>query len=426
MSESLQPTPVESSRLLEGVRICLVFEHRLTHYTRLRSEIAALQSVGATVELLTAYDAPNDPPDGIRVTKARIAGPGVTANLVPASAASWRCVRIADNLLRKPVRFLVNRLAVRSIRDARRRALELSADRVDLFWVIDFPSLPAVVGVAVGRGVPILYETVDLVPEYLHHGERHRLRSLAAERELLPLVAGFITACDSYADYYMERYGDILPRRPVVRDNMPENIVSAHAPTRRPLKTIFLGSLMFDRPVMELLEAVSKTDAQIALTVQGRNLLGEAPARRLAQLGLEERVRIVDPCPPEAIVETAAAYDLGIVALRGADENERRTSTSKLFTYMSAGLAILGSNLPGIARVVNEHRNGILVDGMEPTVWAKALEQVTMLAPTEIDRMKQASVVAARHYSWEVQKPAFLAEFARALQGSEIAGRRRL
>lgn len=388
---------------LAGKSICLVFEHSLSHYTRILQEIAALQEVGVTVQLLTGHRALEGVPANVKLTitpSARTGAP--TRNLV---------IRVARKILNQ----LKNLGHVR----ARRIALRRIASEVDLFWVIDYPSLPAVMKAAESTSAKVLYETVDLVPEYTYRGAWYRKRSLAGERRLISRVDGFVTACDSYADYYMEHYGTELSRRPVVRDNMPEHIVSAIQPTEAQVDILFLGSLMFDRPVIEILESIALSTAAVTLTFQGKNHLGEAVETRIAELGLKDRVRVLDPCPPEAIVETASAYDIGVVALRGSDENERRASTSKLFTYMAAGLAVLGSDLPGIARVVSEHQNGVLVDGMSPKGWATAIDTIASMSPQAIDAMKQRSIDAARTYSWEKQRPSFLAEFERALDESK-------
>jgi glycosyltransferase involved in cell wall biosynthesis len=164
-----------------------------------------------------------------------------------------------------------------------------------------------------------------------------------------------------------------------------------------------------------LIEAMALVTSDVTLTLQGKNHIGEQPMERMEQLGVRDRVILLDPCPPEDIVEVAAQYDVGIVALRGADENERRAATSKLFTYIFAGLAVLGSDLPGIARVVNEHHNGVLVEGMEPAAWAAAIDRMAAMPIAELDAMKQRSLGASAQYSWERQKPLFIAEFQRAL-----------
>ena len=295
-------------------------------------------------------------------------------------------------------------------------ALHRIAPDVDLFWVIDYPSLPTVIDVVTTSGAKVVYETVDLVPEYLYQGECWSKQALDGERRLIGRVDGFITACDGYADYYVERYGDeALRRRPLVTNNMPAAVASQFKPTARPLRLLFLGSLMADRPVLELIEAMALSSADVTLAFQGKNLLGSGPADRIAELGLEGCVTVLDPCPPDAIVEVASTYDVGIGALRGLDENERRASISKLFTYMSAGLAILGSDLPGIARIVGEHHNGVLVQGAAPEDWAAAVDAIARLTDSAIDAMRQESLNAANEYRWERQRPDFIMEFVHAL-----------
>jgi glycosyltransferase involved in cell wall biosynthesis len=400
------------------VRICLVFEHSLSHYSRLLTEIRGLQEAGAEVSLLTSYSIHEEPPPGVTVHRAPLVSTTGTER-IPASELRWRPARIADNTLRKPLRYLLNTLFTRKIREGRRAALRSLSETTNVFWVIDFPGLASTLEVARPRQVPVVYETVDLVPEYPYRGERYRRRALAAERSLISQVAGFITACESYADYYMGRYGRVIKRPPVVRDNMPEHVAPTARSAGTPLRLLFLGSLMFDRPISEILHAMSLVSAPVTLSIQGKNLLGEAPARLLAELGIDDRVRLLDPCPPESIVETASEYDVGIVALRGENENERRASTSKLFTYMAAGLAVLASDLPGIASVVEKHENGVLVVGMDPKTWAQAISELATTSTREIDAMKERSLAAAGDYSWNLQRAAFIGEFTRALDTTD-------
>ena len=400
---------------LAGVRICLVFEYSLLPSTRYRQEIQALQQAGASVQLLTSHSEPEELPSGLvkRTIVPRIS-PSRMQETIPDSKLGIGPLRALDDLARRVIRAVAYRLEDHG--KARADALERIAREVDLFWVSDYLSLPAVMKATRGTPVRVLYETIDLVPEYTYHGERESRRMLRDERRLIGDVDGFVTACDSYADYYMDQYGDReLKRRPVVRSDMPAHIVDEIRATSRPLRVLFLGALMFDRPVAELIEAVRLAKADVTLTFQGPSHLGDEPARWIENSGLTDKVRIVPPCAHDEVVETASHYDVGIVALRGENENERRASTTKLFTYMSAGLAILGSNLPGIARVVTEHHNGLLVDGMQPAAWASAIDELAALSDEEIDSLKQRSLDAARGYAWEIQRPAFIAEFVRAL-----------
>ncbi len=396
-------------KALDGVRVCLVFEYRLSHYTRLLDEIKILQGAGASVTLLTSWALPDSMPPGVtRVVTGRPyleSHPETSrSNSLGLSTAS-RTVRRLQNVCVRLQNWM-----------ARARALRAIARDIDMFWVVDYPSLPAVLRAASRSDVSVVYETVDLVPEYKYRGEMYHRFALARERRLVTRVQGFITACDEYADYYIERYAAHgLIRRPFVRDNMPKTVASAIKPTSSHLQALFLGSLMFDRPVLELIRAIANTGENIDLTFQGENYLQGEPSNLITDLGLGDRVRILNPCLPEEIVSTAHEYDIGIVALRGQDENERRASTSKLFTYMASGLAIVGSNLPGIARVIREAHNGIMVQEASSESWTSGFDAIAAMTSGEIDDMKRASLRYAAGRTIEEQTPGFVAEFVRAL-----------
>jgi glycosyltransferase involved in cell wall biosynthesis len=393
----------------------------VANYTRLWEEVAILQEAGASVLLYTFAPQPVVPP-GLDVLQVEhflkpIPGP---------SRLSRAPLRLVDNA----VRFLARRLVdlVRPDRDsAAPRALRKLAREGYLLWAIDFTTLPDAMKAAEGTNARVLYETFDLVPEYGVLTEAERNEFLETERQLIGRVDGFITVCDPYADYYMERYGGReLERRPVVRNDMPKTIVSRAKASGRPLRLLFLGNIAPDRPIAELIEAVALTDGDVALTFQGTNLLGDEPQRLIERFGVGDRVRVVPPCAPDEVVETAAEYDVGIVALRGTDENERRAETTKLYTSMSAGLVILASNLPGIARAVNRYQNGTLVDGASARAWADGMKRLATRSSEELDAMKRRSLTAANDHSIERQKPAFVAEFVRAMaQDKSARGGRR-
>lgn len=398
-------------RPLLGKRICLVFEYDLSHYTRLLTEIEALQDAGATVCVLTSHPNPSDVPSGLERTWAPMGDNGA----IKASTHRWRPARVFSNVTRNALQAMFGRLYARPDKGERSRALHDLSQEVDIFWVVNFPSLPSVIDAVRDKPVSVVYETVDLVPEYLYAGRAFRRQMLAAERRYISRVDGFITACDSYADYYWERYGGRqLPRRPIVRDNMPSRIVRDIRVSDRPLRLLFLGALMHDRPIIELIDAMSHTQSEVTLTLQGMNRLGSEPINHISTLGLADRVFIKEPCPSEEMVEQASEYDIGVVALRGTNENERRASTSKLFTYMAAGLGILATDLPGVSRVVKQHDNGVLVAGMEAHDWATAIDDLAQRPSRMVDEMKRQSLSAAHQYSWDRQRSQFLAEFSRA------------
>lgn len=404
---------VREMAALRGKRVCIVFESSLLNHTRLLREIEALRSAGATVEVLSSSADGEGIPDGCPRT---CAPPALGVSSIAPSQARWRPARIISNTVRNVMRFAVGRDYTRTLSGSRIVVLEEIARRVDVFWVINFHSLPAVVQVAESFGKKVVYEVLDLVAEYTYWGRRSRRRSLDAERRFIRRVDGLIVACDGYADYYLDRLGDTNTPIPVVVDNMPPHLAAVPAPTKTPLRLLFLGNLMFDRPIIELIEALALAKSQATLTLQGRNDLGEAPERRITALGLGSRVQILAPCTSQELVLTAQQYDVGVVALRGLNENERRATTSKLLTYAASGLAVLGSDLPGIAGMVREAGCGLLVDGTTPATWADAIDRISSLSIREIDAMKFRALAAARARNWSTQQTDFIAEFVRVLR----------
>lgn len=300
----------------------------------------------------------------------------------------------------------------------RRRLLrDFARGKYDLIWAVDYYNLELGMPVADKLGVPLVYETIDLVPEYEHLGPEFSRNALDTERALICRASGMLTSCESYADYYQERYGALQGfRRPVVHDNAPAGFTDSPSPVHEPIRFLFLGALTFNRPIQELMEACAQAKGDFTFTFQGPNYLGDQPRQAIADLGLEGRVILKDACSGSDLVEVARDYDIGIVALRGRNENERRASTSKLFTYMASGLAILGSDLPGIASVVQREGNGILIAEMTPLAWGRAIEDICGLEKDQIMTYKYKSLEAAYSYDWDHQKSAFLQVMSDALR----------
>ena len=358
--------PASGHGLLSGVRICLVFEHSLAHYSRILQELAALQEEGASVLWLTSADGDDGAPPGVGKVVAPL------DSSIAGSTVRWRPLRVALNLAKDARASLAERARPGWTARLRAAALEKICPRVDVFWVVDFPAFPPSWRWPHRQGPRSSMRPWTWCRSTHYLGEATRALSLDEESRLIGRVDGFITACDSYADYYVERYGRVLRRPPVVRDNMPASRGAPFArfeaaallvPRRAPLRPAGGRAAESDVP------RPGRRDADLPRQESPR--AGARDSHR--RTGTADRVTILDPCPTGAIVPTAAAYDVGVVALRGENENERRASTTKLFTSMAGGLAILGSDLPGIARIVRRHGNGLLVDGMRPALRAAAI-----------------------------------------------------
>jgi len=116
------------------------------------------------------------------------------------------------------------------------------------------------------------------------------------------------------------------------------------------------------RGVHILLEAVAQCNTPVRLFLQGS--ITDDDRKRLEQmekdLGIVDKVVLLPPAHPDAIVESLSNYDIGAAGELATQDNQRLTSSNKLFEFISAGLAVLAPDLPGLAETINEYKVGLL------------------------------------------------------------------
>ena len=87
---------------------------------------------------------------------------------------------------------------------------------------------------------------------------------------------------------------------------------------------------------------------------------------------------------------------MGIVALAGADENERRAPTAKAGTYLAAGLLVLASDLPGIRSVVGVGPHVEFVSPQSVEAWKEAFRRIAAMSDEDVARAKGVALETAR------------------------------
>jgi glycosyltransferase involved in cell wall biosynthesis len=133
------------------------------------------------------------------------------------------------------------------------------------------------------------------------------------------------------------------------------------------------------------------------------------------------RLKIVyhDPAPPDAMVDLAAPYDVGLATEPGLSENNRLALSNKAFTYMLAGLALVVSDTPGQRPIADDLANSALVfppgdaEGL-----ARGLRR-WVDSPALLSAAKAASWQAAvRRWHWDhpLERGALLDSVARVFQ----------
>lgn len=237
----------------------------------------------------------------------------------------------------------------------------------DVIHANDLNTLPAAAWAARLLGVPYVYDAHELYPdEQPDMPEVDRRVRWTAEAHYIRGAAAVLTVNGLLADEIARRYG--VPR-PVVLRNVPRP-VAVTPPDERPLGargTLHLlhhgahvGLEHHGTPDILRAMALCRPELDVRLTVRGGLSEPSAAAlrARLRELDLLPHVRVFPPVAgAEALVRAAAddGAELGLAVHPGSCLSFRYASSSKIFEYQAAGLAVCATDLVGNRISAAEH-----------------------------------------------------------------------
>jgi glycosyltransferase involved in cell wall biosynthesis len=124
---------------------------------------------------------------------------------------------------------------------------------------------------------------------------------------------------------------------------------------------------MSQRGLGDALEALTFLPEDVVLNVQGRpGRRVSAVHDRVAALGLEDRVIFHEAYPLGDAVLSASRFAIGLCPERDTCLNQRLTVSNKIFDYLTAGLAVVSSDLPGLSAVVSASGAGMVHRAGDP------------------------------------------------------------
>jgi glycosyltransferase involved in cell wall biosynthesis len=136
-----------------------------------------------------------------------------------------------------------------------------------------------------------------------------------------------------------------------------------HGPT-----LAFAGRLTAQKALGDALDAVAQVDG-VVLLIAGDGDQREPLEARVAELALEARVRFLGPLPRDRIVELFRAADASV--LSSSWENFPHTVVEAL----AAGTPVIATAVGGVAEVVRDGVNGLLVAPGDPVALAAAIRR---------------------------------------------------
>ena len=185
----------------------------------------------------------------------------------------------------------------------------------------------------------------------------------------------------------------VLPNpAPVVPELRPREELRAELGMAGPALA-FAGRLTAQKSLGVALEALAANDG-VSLLVAGEGGERAALERRVAELGLGDRVRFLGPLPRRAVLELFRAADASV--LSSSWENFPHSVVEAL----AAGTPVLATAIGGVAEVVRDGENGLLVPADDPPALAGAIR--SFFADAELrERLRAAAAASVADYAPE-------------------------
>ncbi|HEY7022783.1 MAG TPA: glycosyltransferase family 4 protein [Ktedonobacterales bacterium] len=297
-----------------------------------------------------------------------------------------------------------------------RSALKVIGTPADAYHAHDITAFPACYVAASLRRKPLVFDAHELPLTQRHLLERPKVTGVS--RALLRLMMrrchAAITVSPPLIGEMQALYGG--PRATLVR-NVPDYQAPAQGDLLRqhfgfPPATriaLYQGYFQGNRSLDVLARA-----AQYLAPGNVIVLLGEGSHRAMvealiAELGVEDRIKIKGYVPHAELLSWTASADLGLsVFSRDISISTRYCLPNKLFEYLMAGLPVLTTPLDAVVELVRRYEVGWEIDDMEPETVATAINR--MLAdPGELARMRANALTACqRDLRWDVEKDALV------------------
>ncbi len=210
------------------------------------------------------------------------------------------------------------------------------------------------------------------------HKRWWRVLGSAYEGFFIRRADAVITTDEGRADILEKRYS--IPR-PVVVMNVPDLIDPIEADEEFRARAlgdqehllIYTGTLIPNRGLLECVDALEELPG-CALAYVGFGHIADKIEARIAERGLQERAQVFGAVPYDTLIGYTAAADIGLVPIVGSCLSYVYAAPNKLFEYMMAGVPVVASDLPDMARVVKEeHVGSLIADPTDPASIASAV-----------------------------------------------------
>lgn len=302
----------------------------------------------------------------------------------------------------------------------------ISGRPADLYVAHNLAALPAAAAASKKYRAKLGFDAEDFHTGELEvtKGNRAELKCRKyIEQRYFPVCSYLTSSSPSIAEEYKKEYG---ARMTPILNVFPITDANSHAEStckyieRKREKSIywFSQTISKDRGLDIAIRALTVMKVKAVLNIRGTPSPDfEAYLWPLTQeLGITDRVKILDPKPPGDMVRLAAEHDIGLSLENCQPRNRDICLTNKIFTYLLAGIPQIMTRTTAQAELAPTLGDAaILVDSGDAQQCANALD-VMLSDEAKLERAKSAAYRLARdRFNWDLEKNKFLRIIENAL-----------
>ncbi len=276
--------------------------------------------------------------------------------------------------------------------------------RADIILANDLDTLLPAFLVSKIKGSTVVYDSHEYFTEAAGLTGRNFQKKvwLTIEEWIFPKIKTKYTVNESIAQIYRDKYQTQVG---VVRNIPPLNkldkIKSRKELGLPPDKKIILlqgAYIDHDRGAKEVALAMKYVENALFLII-GTGQEIPTVKQIIQDEKLEDKILILPKMPFDELMQYTANVDLGLSVDQPLHLNYTLSLPNKLFDYIQAGIPILTSNLPELARVQKKYNIGLMLDNHDPKHIAEKINEA--LFSEQRKNWKNNLKIAAQEYNWE-------------------------
>ncbi len=299
----------------------------------------------------------------------------------------------------------------------------LVASRPDVVHAHDFNTLPTAWLASGFTRAALVYDAHEISTDREGYARERKFIGWI-EKHLMPRADATITTTDARAQFFSRAYKVprpmVLQNRPRRQDWAPSTRIRDELGLREDWPIIvYQGGIQSGRGLERLaVAAASVAGAYVVYVGSGKS--ERAVRKVIAELKLEERVKLIPKVDLDQLPDYTRSADIGVQPIENTCLNHYTTDSNKLFEYVMAGLPVVASDFPEIRKIVQGDKLGLLVRSDDTYALASALQRMVQDRSLR-ENCAANSRMAMKRLNWEAQEYLLVEMYDRLTGASAVA-----